>query len=71
MANANPNEVEVTTYDKVMSAWHNCMYLTKVFETHFHETHQDDDAKELFENAANDMGDNAARFREWLLQHQK
>lgn len=71
MANQNPNEVEVTTYDKVMAAWHNCMYLTKVLETHFHETPQDDSAKELFEKAQNDIADHSSCFRDWLLAHQK
>ncbi|MCI5492823.1 MAG: rubrerythrin [Lachnospiraceae bacterium] len=71
MANENPNEVEVTTYDKVMAAWHHCMYLTKLFETYYHETHQDKEAAKLFEKAANGTGDHAAVFREWLLTHQK
>ena len=71
MNQENPNEVTITTYDKVMCAWHSCMHLTKVFENQFHETADDNSAKKLFEGAAESQGMQAARFREWLLQHQK
>ena len=71
MNQENPNEVTITTYDKVMCAWHSCMHLTKVFENQFHETTDDNSAKKLFEEAAESQGMQAARFRKWLLQHQK
>ncbi len=70
MSNENPNEVTITTYDKVMSAWHHCMHLTKVFENQFHETADDNPAKKLFEEAAESQGMQAAKFREWLLGQQ-
>ena len=70
MSRGNPNEVTITTYDKVMCAWHNCMHLTKVFENQFHETADDNPAKKLFEEAAESQGMQASRFRDWLLLHQ-
>lgn len=71
MQKENPNEVTITTYDKIMCAWHSCMHLTKVFENQFHETADDNDAKKLFEDAAEQQGMLAAHFREWLLRQQK
>ncbi len=67
----NPNEVTITTYDKIMCGWHYCMLLTKIFENQFHETADDNPAKKLFEEAANDMGKHAAAFRKWLLDSQQ
>lgn len=71
MENHNENEVSVTTYDKIMNAWHRCMQSTKEFECYYHEIRDDDKAKQLFEDFAETEGLQASALRSLLLKYQE
>ncbi len=66
----NPNEVNITTRDKVMRAWQDSMMLVRDFETYAHEISDDKLASKVFSDFAVEEGLHAAKFREILLKYQ-
>ena len=67
----NPNEVNITTRDKVMRAWQDSMMLVRDFENYAHEIADDKMASQMFSSFAEDEGIHAAKFRELLLKYQE
>lgn len=66
----NPNEVNITTRDKLMRAWQDSMMLVRDFEIHAQEIHDDKNASQVFSRFAEEEGIHAAKFRELLLEYQ-
>ena len=66
----NPNEVNITTRDKIMRAWQDSMMLVRDFENYAHEISDDKTASQVFASFAEDEGVHAAKFRELLLEYQ-
>lgn len=70
MEKKNPNEVRITTYDKLMRSWENSMQLTKDFEIYAKEIEDDKKAAQIFNTFAQEEGMHASKFRDMLLQYQ-
>ncbi|MCX8130217.1 MAG: rubrerythrin [Clostridia bacterium] len=62
----NRNEVEYTTYDRLLRAWENSMELVRDFEM-YSKRIEDTEIKEIFKKFAEDEGKHATKFRELLL----
>ncbi len=65
------NEIEITTYDRLLRAWENSMELTRDFEMYAQRIKDDDDAVKVFKEFAEDEGLHAAKFRSMLLDYKK
>lgn len=66
----NENEVEYTTYDRLLRAWENSMELVRDFEM-YSKRIEEDDVKKVFKKFAEEEGIHANQFRSLLLKYQK
>jgi len=64
----NENEVEYTTYDRLLRAWENSMEMVRDYEL-YSKRIEDDSVKQVFKNFAEDEGMHATKLRELLLQY--
>lgn len=65
---SNPNEVERTTYDRILRAWENSMEMVRDFEMHSKRI-EDEKVKDVFKQFAEEEGKHANTFRELLLEY--
>ncbi len=66
----NNNEVEITTYDRLLRAWENSMEMVRDFEM-YSKRIEDDNVKKVFKQFAEDEGMHATKLREMLLDYKK
>lgn len=66
----NPNEVEITTYDRLLRAWENSMELVRDYEM-YSKRIEEDDVKKVFKEFAENEGMQATKLREMLLKYKK
>lgn len=64
----NPNEVEITTYDRLLRAWENSMEMVRDYEM-YSKRIEDNNVKQVFKQFAEDEGMHATTLRELLLQY--
>lgn len=64
----NRNEVEYTTYDRILRAWENSMEMVRDFEV-YSKRIEDEKVKDIFKKFAEDEGMHATRLRELLLEY--
>lgn len=63
------NDVQITSYDRLMRAWENSMELTRDFEVYSKRV-DDEELKQVFKQFAEEEGFHASKFRELLLTRQ-
>lgn len=68
MDQINKNEIEFTTYDRLLIAWENSMELVRDFEM-YSKRIEDDKVKQVFKKFAEDEGVHASKLRELLLEY--
>ena len=68
MDQMNNNEVEFTTYDRLLRAWENSMEMVRDFEM-YSKRIEDQEVKDVFKKFAEDEGMHATKLRELLLQY--
>ncbi|MFZ5985914.1 MAG: ferritin family protein [Bacillota bacterium] len=68
MDEMNNNEVEFTTYDRLLRAWENSMEMVRDFEM-YSKRIEDQEVKKVFKQFAEDEGMHATKLRELLLQY--
>lgn len=66
----NKNEVEITTYDRLLRAWENSMELVRDYEM-YSKRIEDNEAKQVFKQFAEDEGMHATKLREMLLNYRR
>ena len=66
----NENEIEATTYDRLLRAWENSMELVRDYEM-YSKRIEEEEVKKVFKEFAEDEGKHAARFREMLVKYKK
>jgi rubrerythrin len=66
----NQNEVEITTYDRLLRAWENSMELVRDYEM-YSKRIEDEQVKDLFKEFAEDEGMHATKLRQVLLEHKR
>jgi len=66
----NPNEIRITTRDRLLRAWENSMELVRDFQHYANLAEDDPAASQMFADFAEDEGRHAAAFREILQQYQ-
>jgi len=66
----NENEVEITTYDRLLRAWENSMELVRDYEM-YSKRIEDQEAKQVFNEFAEDEGMHASTLRGMLLNYKK
>ncbi|MCX7709200.1 MAG: rubrerythrin [Clostridia bacterium] len=64
----NRNEVEITTYDRLLRAWENSMEMVRDFEM-YSKRIEDEKVKQVFKEFAEDEGMHATKLREMLLDY--
>ena len=64
----NRNEVEFTTYDRLLRAWENSMEMVRDFEM-YSKRIEDQKVKDVFKQFAEDEGMHATKLRELLLEY--
>jgi rubrerythrin len=64
----NNNEVEITTYDRLLRAWENSMEMVRDFEM-YSKRIEDEKIKNVFKDFAEDEGLHATQLRELLLEY--
>ena len=64
----NNNEVEITTYDRLLRAWENSMEMVRDFEM-YSKRIEDEKVKQMFKSFAEDEGMHATMLREMLLEY--
>ncbi|MDF2524453.1 MAG: rubrerythrin [Clostridiales bacterium] len=64
----NNNEVEITTYDRLLRAWENSMEMVRDYEM-YSKRIEDNKVKEVFKQFAEDEGIHATTLREMLLEY--
>jgi rubrerythrin len=64
----NENEIEITTYDRLLRAWENSMELVRDYEM-YSKRIEEDDIKQIFKQCAETEGMQARKFRQMLLQY--
>jgi rubrerythrin len=62
------NEIELTTYDRLLRAWEYSMEMTRDFEMYSKRVHEDD-VKEVFKQFAEDEGMHASKLKSMLLEY--
>jgi len=62
------NEVEFTTYDRLLRAWENSMEMVRDFEM-YSKRIDDAKVKEVFKKFAEDEGMHATALRELLVEY--
>jgi rubrerythrin len=68
MNQTNKNEVEFTTYDRLLIAWENSMEMVRDFEM-YSKRIEDEPVKEVFKQFAEEEGMHASKLREMLLEY--
>lgn len=68
MEQTNRNEVEFTTYDRLLIAWENSMEMVRDFEM-YSKRIEDDKVKEVFKQFAEEEGMHASKLREMVLEY--
>ncbi len=68
MEQTNRNEVEFTTYDRLLIAWENSMEMVRDFEM-YSKRIEDDKIKEVFKQFAEEEGMHASKLREMVLEY--
>jgi len=66
----NQNEVEITTYDRLLRAWENSMELVRDYEM-YSKRIEDEKVKSAFKEFAEDEGMHATKLRDMLLDYKK
>lgn len=66
----NQNEIEITTYDRLLRAWENSMELVRDYEM-YSKRIEDHKVKQVFKEFAEDEGSHASKLREILLDYKK
>lgn len=66
----NPNEIKVTTHDKLLRAWLNSTEMVRDFETYSKEISDDGEARDAFRSFAEAEAVQAAKLREMILKRQ-
>ena len=66
----NKNEVEITTYDRLLRAWENSMELVRDYEM-YSKRIEDDNVKQVFKQFAEDEGNHATKLRDMLLEYRE
>lgn len=64
----NQNEVEYTTYDRLLRAWENSMEMVRDFEM-YSKRIEDEKVKQVFKQFAEDEGMHATKLRDLLLEY--
>lgn len=64
----NENEIEITTYDRLLRAWENSMELVRDYEM-YSKRIEDEQVKKLFKEFAEDEGMHASTLRGMLLNY--
>lgn len=64
----NGNEIEITTYDRLLRAWENSMELVRDYEM-YSKRIEEEKVKDLFKQFAEHEGVHASRLREMLLEY--
>ena len=64
----NRNEVEITTYDRLLRAWENSMEMVRDFEM-YSKRIEDNRLKNVFKRFAEEEGMHATELRELLLEY--
>lgn len=68
----NDNEIEITTYDRLLRAWENSMELVRFYE--MHSKRIDENEQEVigvFKEFAEDEGLHASRLRDIIQSYKK
>jgi len=68
MEQTNKNEIEFTTYDRLLIAWENSMEMVRDFEMYSKRV-EDEKVKEVFKQFAEEEGMHASKLREMLLEY--
>lgn len=68
MDEMNRNEIELTTYDRLLRAWENSMEMVRDYEM-YSKRIEDEKVKEVFKKFAEDEGMHASKLRELLLDY--
>jgi rubrerythrin len=66
----NENEIEITTYDRLLRAWENSMELVRDYEM-YSKRIEDEKVKQVFKEFAEDEGMHASALRGILLNYKK
>jgi len=66
----NENEVEITTYDRLLRGWENSMELVRDYEM-YSKRIEDQQVKQVFKEFAEDEGMHATTLRGMLLNYKK
>lgn len=64
------NEIEYTTYQRLLMAWENSKELVRDFEMYSKRV-EEKEVSELFKKFAEDEGDHASKLREMILKYKK
>jgi rubrerythrin len=62
------NEIQYTTYDRILRAWENSMELVRDFEM-YSKRIEEDEVKQVFKKFAEDEGIHASKLREMLMEY--
>lgn len=66
------NEIEYTTYDRLLRAWENSMEMVRDFEMYSKRIDDnEEDVKQVFKQFAEDEGMHATKLRELLKKHKR
>ncbi|AEY67739.1 MULTISPECIES: ferritin family protein [Eubacteriales] len=66
----NENEIELTTYDRLLRAWENSMELVRDYEM-YSKRIEDEKIKQVFKDFAEDEGMHASKLRNILLDYKR
>lgn len=70
MDETNRNEVEITTYDRLLRAWENSMEMVRDFEM-YSKRIEEEEIKNVFKKFAEEEGMHATKLRELLLDYRR
>ena len=66
----NRNEVEITTYDRLLRSWENSMEMVRDYEM-YSKRIEDNKIKDVFKRFAEDEGLHATELRRILLEYKE
>lgn len=66
----NENEIELTTYDRLLRAWENSMELVRDYEM-YSKRIEDEKVKQVFKEFAEDEGMHASKLKDILRDYRK
>lgn len=66
----NENEIELTTYDRLLRAWENSIELVRDYEM-YSKRIEDEKIKQVFKDFAQDEGMHASKLRNILLDYKR